>query len=207
MGFGGEAAHVDEFVYPRADLFVVRARQPCAQAQTGCDLDGDAQVLPHRQLGKDLRHLKRAGHAAPHAPRRQKIGDVLAIEDDAARGRTKEPGDQVEKSSLAGTVRADNGAQFTRFDGHGNIVDGDEVAEMLRYRLDLQQTHDAALRLITPTPRGKNSTTRTKNDPTNHIQFRVWLERLSCSTTKIVAPINDPQNERMPPSTAIMTKS
>ena len=40
-----------------------------------------------------------------------------------------------------------------------------------------QQAHGAALRRMMPsTPRGKNSTTSTKNRPMNDIQFSVWLE-------------------------------
>jgi hypothetical protein len=142
IGFDGETAQVHEFTHPRADLFIVHLRQPCPQAQTGRDLHRNAQILAHCELGKDFRHLKRPGYAAPHAPRRQKIGDVLAVKDDAARGRTKEPGDQVEKSGLAGAVRADDSAQLPRLDRHRNIVQGDQTAETLRYALNLQQTHE-----------------------------------------------------------------
>ena len=54
---------------------------------------------------------------------------------------------------------------------------------------------------------GKNTTTSTKNKPISDIQLSVKLESLSCSTTKIAAPSSGPQNERMPPSTAMITKS
>ncbi len=48
---------------------------------------------------------------------------------------------------------------------------------MLGEVFDFQEAHDATLRRIMPrTPRGKNSTTSTKNSPMNDIQFSVWLE-------------------------------
>ena len=51
------------------------------------------------------------------------------------------------------------------------------LPKCLRDVLDLQQAHDAAFRRMMPsTPRGKNSTTSTKNRPMNDIQFSVWLE-------------------------------
>jgi hypothetical protein len=77
-------------------------------------------------------HTRRAGRSSV---------TVLTVKDDAARGRTKEPGNQVEKSGLAGAVRTDDGAQFPRLDRHRNIVQGDQAAEMLRHALHLQQTH------------------------------------------------------------------
>ncbi len=114
------------------------------------------------------RHTRRAGNRA---------GNVLAVENDAAGRRPEKSGDQVEERCLAGAVGADHGAQFARLDIHRHVADGDQAAEMLGDILDLQQTHVITFRRMMPsTPRGKNSTTRTKKRPMNDIQFSVWLE-------------------------------
>ena len=39
-------------------------------------------------------------------------GDVLAVEDDAARGRAQHAGQAIEERALAGAVRADDGADL-----------------------------------------------------------------------------------------------
>ena len=94
------------------------------------------------------------------------------------RGRREKAADQVEEGGLAGAVRADDRAQLAGLDRHRHVVDGDQAAEMLGDVLDPQQAHDVTLRRMMPsTPRGKNSTTSTKNRPMNDIQFSVWLER------------------------------
>ena len=177
FGLVGEAAHAEQFVNALADFDVVGLRQPGAQTESGGDLDRDAQIFPHRQFGKDLGDLEGPRHAAPDAARRQQMRDVLAVENDAARCRREEAGDQIEEGRLAGAVRADDGAQLAGLDRHRDIVDGDQAAEMLRDVFDLEQTHDAAFRRMMPsTPRGKNKTTSTKNRPINDIQFSVSLE-------------------------------
>ncbi len=131
-----------------------------------------------RQLGEDFGDLERAGHAAPHPARRQKLRDVFAVEHDAAEGRGEKAADQIEEGGLAGAVGADDGAQFARLDRHRHVVDGDQTAEMLRDVLNPQQAHDVAFRRMMPsTPRGKNSTISTKNRPMNDIQFSVRLDR------------------------------
>ena len=153
------------------------ARDPRPQPIARRDLDGDAQILAHRELGKDLGDLKGARDAAPDAPRRQQIRDVLAVEQDAAGGRGQKSADQIEEGGLAGAVGADHRAQLAGLDGHRDVVDGDQAAEVARDVLDLEQAHGAALRWMMPsTPRGKNSTTSTKNRPMNDIQFAVSLE-------------------------------
>ena len=112
-----------------------------------------------------------------HALFGRKRRDVAAVEQDRARGRREEAADQIEERRLAGAVGADHGAQLARLDGERDVVDGDQAAEALRDVVDLEQAHAlAALRSMPSTPRGKNSTTSTKNSPMNDIQFSVWLE-------------------------------
>ncbi len=70
---------VDAFV----DLRFIDLRQPRPQSKPGRDFDRNAEIFAHRQLGKNFGDLKGPGHAAPDPARRQQIGDVLTVEDDA----------------------------------------------------------------------------------------------------------------------------
>ena len=172
-----QPAHVGKIGDPRADLGVGLARDPRPQPIARRHLDRNAQILPHRQLGKNLGDLKGAGDAPPDAPRRQEARDILVVEQDPARGRGQKPADQVEEGGLAGAIGADHRAQLAGLDRHRDVADGNETAEMARDAFDLEQAHDADLRWMRPrTPRGKNSTTSTKNNPINDIQFAVSLE-------------------------------
>src|ERR1019366_225142 len=158
-------------------------------------------VLAHAQLGKDLGDLEGSRHASGDAPVRRPGRDVVLVEHDrAGRGREKSA-DHVEESRLAGAVRPDHGAQLAGLDRHRDLIDGDQAAEVARYVLHAQEAHDATFLLMMPiTPRGKKVTTSTKNRPMNDIQFCVWLDTSSCTTTKIAAPRRGPQNPPMPPS-------
>ncbi len=99
------------------------------------------------------------------------------IEQDAAGGRGQKSADQIEEGSLARAVGPDDRPQLAVLDGHRHAADRDQAAEVARDVLDLEQAHGAALRWMMPsTPRGKNSTTSTKNSPMNDIQFAVSLE-------------------------------
>ena len=109
---------------------------------------------------------------------RLKSGDVSAVEQDAPRGRREQAADQVEERGLAGAVRSDDGSKFAG----STVIDTSSTATRLpkaaRHVLDAEQAHARILRRMMPsTPRGKNSTTRTKNRPMNDIQFWVWLDR------------------------------
>src|ERR1700724_599567 len=104
--------------------------------------------------------------------------DVLLVEQDTAGGRSEKYADQIEKGRLARTIGPDDRPQLAVLAGHRPVADGDQAAEVARNVLDLQQAHSAALRWTMPsTPRGKNSTTSTKNSPMNDIQFAVSLDR------------------------------
>ena len=166
-----------QIAHPGLDRRRRPARDPRPQAMAGGDLDRDAQIVAHRQLGEHLGDLEGAGDAAPHPPRRQQPGDILAVEPDPARARRQKSADHVEKGGFAGAVRADHGAQLARLDRHRHRVDGDQAAEPARDGLDFEQAHRALFRPMMPsTPRGKNNTTSTKNRPMNDIQLAVWLD-------------------------------
>ena len=73
------------------------------------------------------------------------------------------------------------GPMTARSSPGSTVIDTSSTAtrlpKCLRDVLDPQQAHDVAFRRMMPsTPRGKNSTTSTKNRPMNDIQFSVSLE-------------------------------
>ena len=143
----------------------------------GGNFNGNANVLARGEFGKYLGDLKSASHPSPHPPLLRQTGDILAVEDDAPGTGRQESAHQIEESGLSGAVRTDDGAQFTGGDIHRNAVDSNEASEVARDVLYLKQVHDTALRRMRPrTPRGKNMTTSTKNNPMNDIQLSVWLE-------------------------------
>ena len=72
--------------------------------------------------------------------------DVLAVEDDASRGRLVDARDHVEERRLAGAVRADQADDRVPRDREVDVVDGDEAAELLAQRT----RSGAGARPITP---------------------------------------------------------
>src|SRR5882724_139979 len=203
----GQADHAGELVDPRGDPCRLGARQPGPTAEAGRRLGADAQIEPHRELRKYFRDLEGAGHAEGDALFRHVRSDVGAVEENAAGGRPEQAAEQVEDRRLAGAVRADDGLEDADLGGERQVVHRHQISETLAQAAELEQAHvDRLARIMPRMPRGKNRTTRTKNSPMNDIQFSVSLETKSCSTTKMAAPISGPQNERMPPSTAMITK-
>ena len=151
--------------------------EPGPETIAGRDLDRDADVVGDRELGKNLRDLEGAGHAAPHPLVGSERADVMSLEPDRARGRREQAADQIEERRLAGAVRTDDRAQFAGLNGQRHVVDGDQAAEALRCALDLKQGHAfAPVRSMPRTPRGKKRTTSTNTRPITDIQFSVWLE-------------------------------
>src|SRR5579872_2626337 len=113
---------------------------------------------------------------------RGEMRNVATVEFDAAGRRRKESTDQIEKGGLARAVGADNGAQLALCDVERDVAHRDQVAEPLGDAVDFEDVH-ALPRCRKPSrPRGKNSTTRTNNRPTNDIQLTVMLDKESGTT-------------------------
>src|SRR6185437_12765373 len=110
-----------------------------------------------------------------------KLGDVLAVELDGARGRREESADQVEEGGLAGAVRSDDRAHLALRHVERDVAHRHQIAEPFGDVLDFEDVHGLAhtlLRCRNPSsPRGKNSTTSTNRRPTNDIQLTVTLDR------------------------------
>ena len=88
-------------------------------------------MLAQRELVEEAGDLEGAGD-----PERRDLlgllaGDVLAVEDDLARGRGEEPGEEVEEGRLAGAVGAHEGVDRAGPDDEVDLGDGPEAAELL----------------------------------------------------------------------------
>src|SRR5690349_10034253 len=68
--------------------------------------------------------------------------DVDAVEANAAGGGRVDAGDEIEDRRLAGTIGADESHQFAIVDGHRQIADGLQTAELDRHVLEVElSTH------------------------------------------------------------------
>src|SRR3989442_6456701 len=90
---------------------------------------GYRHVLPPGPPGKDARNREGERVAPPATEGGGEPGDVLAVEDDAARRRDQEPRDEVEQRRFARAVRADDGPQLTPPHSHAHARDRLERAE------------------------------------------------------------------------------
>ena len=72
------------------------------------------------------------------APVGAPVGDVFAVEDDAALVGDEEAGDEVEDRRLAGAVRADEAEHFAFAQAQRRVVDGTDTAEAFRNFRDLE---------------------------------------------------------------------
>src|SRR5450755_2699217 len=159
------------------DLSRFSAVDPGPQAIAAGNLRGNADIFEHGQLGENFGDLERPGHAARNALMGRKLGNILAIEGDGARGRREKSRDQVEEGGFASAIRPDDRAQLPLCHIERDVAYRHQIAESLGDIIDLENVH-ALLRCRKPSnPRGKNRTTRTNNSPTNDIQLTVMLER------------------------------
>ena len=81
------------------------------------------------------RHMRKQRIGLEHHVDRPPIGrdaaQILAVEQDAARGRLLEAGQHAQKRRLAAAGRAEQREEFAFVDGQRQIVDGGEIAELL----------------------------------------------------------------------------
>ncbi len=98
----------------------------------------ESHILEHGHRGKVAGSLLHGGD--PHLTNAvgRVTGDVLAGEPDRASGRCFETDDQVEQSSLAGAVGADDGQNLAIVGPHGHTVDGSEASKVLRDPIQLK---------------------------------------------------------------------
>jgi len=68
---------------------------------------------------------------------RRLVRDVGAVQEDPARAREVETGDEAQASGLAGARRTQEGEELAVGDAQIDVVDGDDVAEAARDPLEL----------------------------------------------------------------------
>src|SRR5205823_10664731 len=90
---------------------------------------GEIEVVLHREPGEEPRLLVRATHPELGARARRQLGDLLAVEFDRARARSKVAGDHVEERRLARAVRAEDRAPLAVRDIQIDVAHGVEAAE------------------------------------------------------------------------------
>src|SRR6185369_13582502 len=78
------------------------------------------------------RDLERADDAAARDVRRLLARDVLALEQDRARGRREELGEEIEERGLARAVGPDQRMDGAAAHREAHVVDGNEALELLR---------------------------------------------------------------------------
>ena len=111
----------------RGDRAALR-RNPCRAAEQRefarrQPAQGQHHVVLHAQRRKQIGDLEGAGDAELRAAVRRQLRDVVTVEHDPAAGRRHHPRDSVEQRSLAGAVRADDGAALAARHGQADIVD------------------------------------------------------------------------------------
>src|SRR5581483_11573661 len=88
------------------------------------------QRLGHRERGEQLRVLKGAGEAGARALGRGNRGDVAAVEVHVTARRGDEPAHRVEQRRLARAVRPDEADDGAAGHVEGDVVHGDDPAEL-----------------------------------------------------------------------------
>ena len=157
-------------------------RAPERQARAAARLHGKRKVVERRQRLEQPGDLVRAHQAAGDPLVRRQPGDVLALEQDPAAVRQQRARQLVDQAGLAGAVRAEQGVHLAGGDLERHVVGGVDAAEALRQRADATADSSSAasplrarlgaLRLAAAdrrsaiSPRGANSTTASRIQPT-----------------------------------------
>ncbi len=98
--------------------------------------DGDLHILENAQPVEDVDHLVGPADAFAADLVGRQPGDVLSLEEDAARIGGELAGDQVKEGGLAGTVGADDGHDLPVSDREGGSGHGHEPVERFLQFID-----------------------------------------------------------------------
>src|SRR5260370_3482019 len=102
---------------------------PRGEAEPAPRLRREAHVLEHAERREDVGELEGAADPEPGAGRGAAPGDVAPLEEDAARGRSVLPAQQVEEGGLARPVRPADGLEREGDHVEADVVDRDVPAE------------------------------------------------------------------------------
>ena len=92
-------------------------------------MGADADVVDHRQIGKQRDVLEGAADADLGDPVRRPLQDAHAFHQDVAGARLIEPGEAIEQRGLAGAVRPDQAEDLALMHVEGHAVQRDDAAE------------------------------------------------------------------------------
>ncbi len=123
-----------------------------AQAAAAVDVPRQQHVRQHRHARKKLDVLKGPPDADPHQLVGRQMGDVPAVETDAALLRPVETGHAVQQAGLARAVRTDHRDQLTGAHGQIDVVQRPDAAEMQGQLRNVQFGPG-----IFPTPRAEDA--------------------------------------------------
>src|SRR5262249_8633191 len=90
--------------------------------------DRGLQGLEHREIGKDLDELERAGHAEPRQAHRPGIADLAVLEADPSGAWPDDAGQNVDQGRLAGAVGPDDRDEFAVVHAEATAVEGADRA-------------------------------------------------------------------------------
>ena len=179
IGLRGEPAHLEQLVDARADLHADLARESQGRSRSPAATSTGMRRFSRTVSSGKISVIWNV-RAMPIATRSCGGSAVMSWPSNRMRPDVggKKPLIRLKNVVLPAplgpmTARSSPGCDRQRY-----AVDGDEAAEVPRCSvLHLEQAHRRAFRRRMPsTPRGKNSTTSTKNRPMNDIQFSVWLD-------------------------------
>jgi hypothetical protein len=105
-------------------------------------LQAKADVLRHVHIGKQRIALK---HHADAAFLRRLVGDFIAADADAARGRGFKAGNHAQHGGFAAAGRAEEGNELALFDAHIEVVHHDMVVKALVQIIDGEVSHVCSL--------------------------------------------------------------
>ena len=111
-------------------------------------LNGDPNILQHRQVGKQVGELERTTESGAGAGGCRKAGEIFSIQRHRSTARFELAGDQIEIGGFAGTIGADDGGQRARLKSATHAIDRDVPAEAYRQVMGCQQGHFAARSII-----------------------------------------------------------
>ena len=107
-------------------------------------LEGEGDVAAHAHVRVERVGLEHHGEAAL---RRADLGDVLAVDENLARGHVLEAGDEPQEGRLAAAGGADEDDELAVLDVEIDAVDDADGAERLANRLQLDAAHSRILPL------------------------------------------------------------
>src|SRR4029078_12466978 len=147
--------------------FLLLALQP-REAEDGAPdapfepaVHGHEDVLERRHVVEEADVLERARHTERRHLVRRQPADRRVLEDDTARGRLVDPGEDIEESRLARAVRTDQAYDRPVRDDEVHVVDRNEAAELLPHLDGLEDVlfgavppaHMPSARRVLPTTR------------------------------------------------------